>query len=159
SYAAMWGLPVAVTRIANVYGGGDLNWSRLIPGTARALMDGTPPVIRSYGSPERDCLCVDDAIDVYLTVAAPLFSAQRAGCAWNAGWGEPHPVREVVNRLVAASGVDAESEVRGEGVPRGEIDRQYLDASEIERELGWRPKVGLDEGLMRTWEWYRRRLA
>jgi len=159
SYAATWGLPVAVTRLANVYGGGDLNWSRVVPDTARALVAGRRPVIRSDGSPERDYLYVEDAVDVYLTVAASLDSEDLRGRAWNAGWGEPHSVREVVDRLIAASGADVEPEVCGDGVPHGEIDRQYLDSTAIEQELGWRPAVGLDEGLLKTWEWYRDRLS
>jgi CDP-glucose 4,6-dehydratase len=158
SYAATWGLPVAVTRLANVYGAGDLNWSRLVPDTARALAQGETPVIRSDGSPERDYIYVDDAVDAYLAVAASLDSADMRGRAWNAGWGEPHSVRDVVDRLIAAAGVDVEPEVRGEGVPHGEIDRQYLDSTAIDRELGWRPEVGLDQGLQAAWEWYRDRI-
>ena len=159
SYAATWGLPVAVTRLANVYGGGDLNWSRVVPDTARALASGKRPVIRSDGSPERDYLHVDDAVDAYLAVAGSLDSEELRGRAWNAGWGEPHSVRTVVDRLIAASGRDVEPDVRGTGVPHGEIDRQYLDSTSMAEELGWHPKVGLDDGLARTWEWYERRLS
>jgi len=159
SYAATWGLPVAVTRLANVYGGGDLNWSRLVPDTARALAKGERPVIRSDGSPERDYLYVDDAIDAYLAVASSLDSEDLRGRAWNAGWGEPHSVRTVVDRLIAVSGRDLVPDVQGTGLPHGEIDRQYLDSTAIDEELGWRPKVGLDEGLRRAWDWYERRLS
>jgi CDP-glucose 4,6-dehydratase len=158
SYAATWGLPVAVTRLANVYGGGDLNWSRVVPDTCRALAAGERPVIRSDGNPERDYLYVEDAVDAYLTVAASLDREELRGRAWNAGWGEPVAVRELVGRLIRASGRDVEPDVRGTGTPAAEIDRQYLDSRAIRDELGWAPRVPLDEGLERTWRWYERRL-
>jgi len=159
SYAYTYDLPVAVTRMANIYGGGDVNWSRIVPDTARALARGDRPVIRSDGTPERDYLYVDDAVDAYLTVAGSLERPELRGRAWNAGCGSPVPVREVVDRLVSVSGLDLEPDVQGAGTPHGEIDRQYLDSTVIEQELGWRPKVSLDEGLRATWEWYRDRLS
>ena len=89
SYAHTYDLPVAVTRLANVYGGGDLNWSRVVPDTARALVKGDRPVIRSDGTPERDYLYVEDAVEAYLAVAASVADERLRGRAWNAGWGEP----------------------------------------------------------------------
>lgn len=159
SYAATYDLPVAVTRLANVYGGGDLNWSRVVPDTARSLVSGDRPVIRSDGTPERDYLYVEDAVDAYLAIAASLERPELRGRAWNAGWGSPHSVLEVVQRLIEASGRELEPDIQGEGVPAGEIDRQYLDSTAIHEELGWRPTVELDDGLRRAWEWYERRLA
>ncbi|CAN5167269.1 GDP-mannose 4,6-dehydratase [soil metagenome] len=159
SYAYTYDLPVAVTRMANIYGGGDVNWSRIVPDTARALARGDRPVIRSDGTPERDYLYVDDAVDAYLTVAGSLERPELRGRAWNAGCGSPVPVRDLVDRLVSVSGLDLEPDVQGAGTPHGEIDRQYLDSTVIEQELGWRPKVSLDEGLRATWEWYRDRLS
>jgi CDP-glucose 4,6-dehydratase len=159
SFAVTYGMPVAVTRLANVYGGGDLNWSRIVPDTCRALIVGDAPVIRSDGTPERDYLYVEDAVDAYLTVAASLDREPLHGRAWNAGWGSPLAVREVVDRLVAVSGAGVEPEVRGTGTPHGEIDRQYLDSSAIADELGWRPSVGLDDGLRRAYDWYAGRLG
>lgn len=158
SYAHTYDMPVAVTRLANVYGGGDVNWSRLVPDTARALANGDRPVLRSDGSPERDYIYVEDAVDAYLTVAASLDREELRGRAWNAGWGSPHSVRAVVDRLIAVSGVDVEPDVQGEGTPHGEIDRQYLDSTAIREELGWRPSRDLDEGLAAAWAWYRERL-
>ena len=159
SYAVTYGLPIAVTRLANVYGGGDVNWSRLVPDTARALVAGTRPVLRSDGSPERDYLHVDDAVDAYLTVAASLEDESFTGRAWNAGWGEPVRVLEVVDRLIAASGRALTPDVQGEGTPSGEIDRQWLDSTSIREELGWSPKVALEDGLQRTFSWYERHLS
>jgi CDP-glucose 4,6-dehydratase len=157
SFAATYDLPVAVTRFANVYGGGDLNWSRIVPDTCRALAKGDAPVIRSDGTPERDYLYVEDAVDAYLAVADSLADERLRGRAWNAGWGSPLAVREIVDRLIAVSGADVTPDVRGAGTPHGEIDRQYLDSSAIEAELGWRPRVELDDGLRRTHDWYARR--
>jgi CDP-glucose 4,6-dehydratase len=159
SYAATYGMPVAVTRLANVYGPGDVNWARLVPDTARALVRGERPVVRSDGTPERDYLYVEDAADAYLAVAGSLADPARHGRAWNAGSGEPVPVLEVVRRLIAVSGRDVEPDVQGSGVPHGEIDRQYLDSTAIREELGWAPRWDLDRGLRAAWEWYRERLA
>jgi CDP-glucose 4,6-dehydratase len=159
SYAATFGLPVAVTRLANVYGPGDVNWARVVPDTARALLRGERPVIRSDGTPERDYLYVEDAVEAYLAVAASLDDPAHHGRAWNAGSGEPHSVLEIVTRLIEISGREVKPDVRGSGVPHGEIDRQYLDSTAIRDELGWAPKWDLDAGLRATWEWYERTLG
>jgi CDP-glucose 4,6-dehydratase len=159
SFAATYGLPVAVTRLANIYGGGDLNWSRIVPDTCRALIEGRAPVIRSDGTPERDYLYVEDAVDAYLTIARSLDDDSLHGRAWNAGWGSPIAVREVVDRLIAASGGAAEPDIQGTGTPHGEIDRQFLDSTAIRAELGWEPQVELGEGLARTYRWYAERLG
>jgi CDP-glucose 4,6-dehydratase len=158
SYADTYDLPVAVTRLANIYGPGDLNWSRLIPDAARALVRGERPVIRSDGTPERDYVYVEDAVDAYLAVAASLDRPELRGRAWNAGCAAAVSVREVVRKLIDVSGHDVEPEIRGEGTPRGEIDRQFLDSTPIREELGWRPGFDLDRGLPITWKWYERRL-
>jgi CDP-glucose 4,6-dehydratase len=159
SYAVTYDMPVAVTRLANVYGPGDVNWARLVPDTARALIRGGRPVIRSDGSPERDYIYVEDAADAYLAVAGSLADPANRGRAWNAGWGEPHSVLEVVDRLIAISGRDVEPDIRGAGVPHGEIDRQFLDSTAIREELGWAPKWDLDRGLRAAWDWYERTLV
>jgi CDP-glucose 4,6-dehydratase len=154
SYASTYGMRVAVTRLANVYGPGDLNWSRIVPDTAKALARGERPVIRSDGTPERDYLYVEDAVDAYLAVAASLDRPELSGRAWNAGWGTPVPVLDMVRALIAVSGVDVEPDIRGEGTPQGEISRQYLDSTAIREELGWAPKWELERGLGAAWEWY-----
>jgi CDP-glucose 4,6-dehydratase len=159
SYAASYGLPVAVTRLANVYGPGDLNWSRIVPDTARALARGERPVVRSDGTPERDYLYVEDAVEAYLAVAASLERSELAGRAWNAGRDEPVSVLELVRTLIEVSGRELEPDVRGRGTPEGEIDRQWLDSTAVRGELGWEPRVELRDGLRRTWEWYERHSA
>jgi CDP-glucose 4,6-dehydratase len=155
SYWHSYGLPVAVTRFANIYGGGDLNFSRLIPEAVSAALDGRPPVLRSDGSPERDFLYVEDAVSAYLAIADGLARDEVRGEAFNAGGGSPHPVREVVEIVARLAGTGVEPEIRGEGNPAGEIDRQWVDPTKIRGVLGWEPGVGLEEGLGRTIEWYR----
>ena len=159
SYAYTYELPVAVTRLANVYGGGDLNWSRIVPDSCRAIVKGERPVIRSDGTPERDYIHVDDAVEAYLAVADSLDRPEMRGRAWNAGAGAPLSVLEIVTRLIRASGRELEPDVQGSGAPHREIDRQFLDSSAIRGELGWVPRVDLDEGLARTYGWYARRLS
>lgn len=155
SYAHAYGVPVAVTRFANIYGGGDLNFSRLIPETAIAVLEGRAPQIRSDGSPERDFLHVDDAVSAYMAIAAALGERGAAGEAFNAGGERPHSVREVVDLIAALSGSEVEPEYLGDGNPDGEIDRQFVDSSKLRELTGWRPAVGLRDGLSHTLEWYR----
>ncbi len=155
SYANAYALPLAVTRFANVYGGGDLNFSRLIPEATIAVLDGRPPVIRSDGSPERDFLHVDDAVDAYLAIEAALGDEGARGEAFNAGGEHPHSVREVVDLIAGAAGTGTEPEYLGTGTPDGEIDRQFVDSSKLRELTGWAPRVALADGLGKTLEWYR----
>lgn len=155
SYAHAYDLPLAVTRFANIYGGGDLNFSRLIPETVVALLDGRAPAIRSDGSPERDFLHVDDAVSAYLAIAESLDEGRAGGEAFNAGGERPCSVREVVDLIAAAAGTGVEPEYLGTGTPDGEIDRQYVDSTKLRETTGWRPRVELAEGLAATLAWYR----
>jgi CDP-glucose 4,6-dehydratase len=159
SYWHTFGLPIAVTRFANLYGGGDLNRSRLIPEAICAALAGRAPVIRSDGSPERDFLYVEDAVEAYLALADALDDLDpirpARGEAFNAGGGAPHAVRDVVARICALAGTGIEPNVRGSGTPDGEIDRQYVDAAKLHALTGWAPRIDLDEGLRRTLDWYR----
>ena len=154
SYANAYGLPLAVTRFANIYGGGDLNFSRLIPEATIAVLDGRPPVIRSDGSPERDFLHVDDAVSAYLAIEAALGQDGAGGEAFNAGGERPHSVREVVDLIAAAGGTGIEPEYLGSGTPDGEIDRQYVDSAKLRELTDWSPQVELADGLRRTLKWY-----
>ena len=155
SYHPAYGLPVAVTRFANLYGGGDLNFSRLVPEAVAAALQGRRPVIRSDGTPERDFLYVQDAAAAYLAIAWALDGGGAAGEAFNAGAGEPRSVLDVVRLVCAAAGTAVEPDIRGQGVPAGEIDRQFVDPGKLRELTGWKPAVGLEEGLTRTIEWYR----
>ena len=146
SYWHTFGLPVAVTRLANVYGGADLNRARLIPEAVCAALAGEPPVVRSDGSPERDFLYVEDAVGAYLAVWDALGRGAGRGEAFNAGGGEPHRVLDVVELICRLAGASVVPEIRGEGVPHGEIDRQWLDSSRLARADGLAPGGGARGG-------------
>jgi CDP-glucose 4,6-dehydratase len=156
SYHPSYGLPVAVTRFANIYGGGDPNFSRLIPEAIAAVLDGRRPQIRSDGSPERDFLYVSDAVAAYLAVEHAVGAGgPGAGEAFNAGGERPYAVAEVLRAIVDASGTDLQAEFLGTGNPAGEIDRQYVDSTKLRELTGWAPEVDLRDGLIRTLDWYR----
>jgi CDP-glucose 4,6-dehydratase len=155
SYWHSFGLPVAVTRFANLYGGGDLNLSRLVPEAALAAIEGRRPVIRSDGTLQRDFLYVEDAVDAYLAICRLLDEGTGAGEAFNAGGDEPHSVLEVVDLMCRVAGTGVEPDVRGTGTPPGEITRQWVDSSKLRTASGWAPRISLEEGLRRTIEWYR----
>jgi CDP-glucose 4,6-dehydratase len=157
SYAHSYGVPLSVTRFANIYGGGDLNFSRLIPETVVAALDGRAPMIRSDGSPERDFLHVADAVSAYLAIADALGGEGVAGEAFNAGGERPHSVREVVDLIATTAGTGVEPEYLGTGTPDGEIDRQFVDSTKLRELTGWRPGVELAQGLRDTLDWYRAR--
>jgi CDP-glucose 4,6-dehydratase len=156
SYAHTFGLPVAVTRFGNVFGGGDFNFSRVIPGTIRALLAGERPVIRSDGRLERDFLYAQDAAAAYLAIAESLDRSELRGRAWNASIGRAVSVLELVGKLIEIAGSEIEPDVRGAGTPHGELTRQWLDASAIAGELGWTPAWDLQRGLEATYDWYER---
>ena len=159
SYWPGFGLPVGVTRLANVYGGGDLNGSRLVPETVQACLAGKTPRIRSDGSPQRDFLHVSDAAAAYLAIESAVREGPGRGEALNAGTGTPYSVRDVVGEIAseaARQGANpAEPEYLGEGVPEGEIDRQFVDASRLTELTGWRPRLNLAEGITEAVRWYR----
>jgi CDP-glucose 4,6-dehydratase len=158
SYWHTFELPVAVTRCANLYGGGDLNLSRLVPEAAVAAIEGRRPVIRSDGTLERDFLYVEDAVAAYLAVCELLDEGRAAGQAYNAGGQQPHTVLEVAELICRIAGTGVAPDVRGTGTPPGEITRQWLDSGKLQSQSGWAPRVSLEEGLRRTVEWYRRHL-
>jgi CDP-glucose 4,6-dehydratase len=155
SYWHTFGLPVAVTRFANLYGGADTNRSRLIPEAVCAALAGRPPVIRSDGSPERDFLHVDDAVRAHLAIWEALGGDRARGQALNAGSGTPRRVGEVVALICRLAGSSVAPDIRGDGTPAGEIGRQWVDATKLRELTGWEPTVTLEEGLERTIDWYR----
>jgi CDP-glucose 4,6-dehydratase len=155
SYAEAFDLPVAVTRFANVYGGGDINFTRLVPEAVSAALDGRSPVLRSDGSPQRDVLYVEDAVSAYRAIADALDRGEGAGMAFNAGGEHPYTVLEIVEAIARLAGTGVEPEIRGEGNPKGEIERQYVDSTRLRELTGWRPRFSLEDGLARTIEWYR----
>ena len=157
SYWPSWGLPVGVTRLANVYGGGDLNFSRLIPEVVTAYLAGRRPQIRSDGSPQRDFLHVSDAVAAYLAIEAALSSDKARGEALNAGTGQPRSVREVIDRIQVSTGSDQQPDYLLDRNPEGEIDRQYVDASRLTDLTGWQPQMSFKDGIDEAVAWYEER--
>lgn len=154
AYAVSYGLPVAITRCGNFYGGGDLNWNRIIPGTIRSVLRGQRPVIRSDGTFIRDYFYVEDGAQAYMVLAEALAGRPGlAGEAFNFSNELQVTVLELVRQVLREMGSELEPEVRNEA--SNEIKHQYLSAEKARRELGWSPAYGLDEGLRRTIEWYR----
>jgi CDP-glucose 4,6-dehydratase len=160
SYAVTYGLPVAITRMANIFGGGDFNLSRIVPGTIVSVLRGEDPVIRSDGTPIRDYMYVEDAVSAYLALGARLPDKAVAGEAFNFGTNDPIDVLTLTNRIIAAIGDDTvRPKIMSPTKIHGEIDRQFLDSSKAERELSWQAETSLDDGLLCTIEWYRANAA
>ncbi|MEP6691749.1 MAG: GDP-mannose 4,6-dehydratase [Gemmatimonadaceae bacterium] len=158
SYAVSYGLPVAITRCGNFYGGGDLNWNRLIPGTIRSVLREERPVIRSDGASIRDYLYVEDGADAYLHLARALReNPALAGEAFNFSTEQQLTVLDVTHRILAAMGSSFEPDVRNEA--RNEIRHQYLSAAKARARLGWTPRFTIDTGLGPTIAWYREYVA
>jgi CDP-glucose 4,6-dehydratase len=154
SYAETYELPVAITRCGNFFGGGDLNWNRLIPGTIRSVLRGKRPVIRSDGSWVRDYFYVEDGAEAYLLLARQLRDDPKlAGESFNFSSEEKLTVIEVVDRLLDVMGSDLRPDIQA--TARHEIPFQQLSAAKARRLLDWRPGITLEEGLRRTVDWYR----
>ena len=149
-------VPVVTTRFGNVYGGGDLNPSRLVPEAVAAVLADRRPVIRSDGSPRRNFLYVQDAADAYLALADALGDESVRGEAFNGGADRSCSVLDVVRLVCRVAGTDLEPDVRGRGTPSGEVGDEDIDSAKLRAATGWAPRVGLEEGLRRTVEWYRR---
>lgn len=153
TYARTYQLPIAISRCANIYGGGDLNFNRLIPETIRALASAKRPIIRSDGKFLRDFLYVEDAVQAYLVLGEAVLAGREHGEAFNFGADQPTSVLEVVRLLRDASEhPELEPDIRNEA--RGEIRDQYLSSAKAARVLGWKARVKLQQGLTDTTQWY-----
>ena len=158
SYHWTYGLPIGIARCGNVYGGGDLNWSRVVPGTIRSLLEGNRPVIRSDGSYVRDYIYVKDAVLAYMRLAETLLCGGAAGEAFNFGNESPVTVLELVQQIQDLMGCsNLEPEILA--TADGEIHSQYLSAAKAKRGLGWGPQYDSRTGLNETIQWYREFLA
>jgi CDP-glucose 4,6-dehydratase len=154
AYAISYGLPVAVTRCGNFYGGGDLNWNRIVPGTIRSILSGQAPIIRSDGSFVRDYLYVEDGAAAYMLLAEKLsVNPELRGNAFNFSNELQVTVLDLVRRIIRLMGSDLVPDVRNEA--QNEIRNQYLSAAKARGELGWQPLFSLEDGLQKTVDWYR----
>ena len=156
SYAHTYGLPVGVTRCGNLFGGGDLNFDRLVPGTIRSVLRGEPPVIRSNGRFVRDYFYVEDAAEAYMRLAERL-AGDRAlvGHAFNLGSDRPMTALAMVEAILGAMGSPLQPIILDEA--RHEIADQHLDCAKARSLLGWSGGTPLDEALGRTADWYEAR--
>jgi CDP-glucose 4,6-dehydratase len=158
AYFETYDLPVSVTRCGNLYGGGDLNWNRIIPGTIRSVYNGESPIIRSDGKYIRDYFFVRDAVEGYLLQAEKTAEEGVRGEAFNFSDERQVNVLELVKLILRLMGrEDIEPTVLDQ--VRGEIKHQYLDSAQARKILGWQPLFTLEDGLTETIEWYRRFLA
>lgn len=153
-YAQTYGLNVTVARCGNVYGGGDLNWSRIVPGTIRSALRGERPELRSDGSYVRDYVFVDDVVDAYVALAAAAELPDVRGEAFNVGPTRPVDVLTITTTLLQLLGRSDLTPVVL-GTATGEIREQCLDGSKVRRVLGWAPRWSLEDGLAKTITWYR----
>jgi CDP-glucose 4,6-dehydratase len=157
AYAKTYGLPVVIARCGNIYGGGDLNWSRIVPGTIRSLYRGEPPIIRSNGLFVRDYVYVKDIVTAYLLLGQELVPKALSGEAFNFSPESRVTVLEIVHAVAEAT----ESKL----VPvvldqvKAEIKDQFLSAEKAKTVLGWQPEYSLRAGLFETVNWYRTYLA
>ncbi len=158
TYAATFKQPVVITRCGNFFGGGDLNWNRVVPGTIRSVVRNKPPVIRSDGKFVRDYFYVEDAVEAYVEIAEHLARNQDLrGEAFNFSYEQPKSVLEIVELVLKLMRSDLKPEIRNQAA--GEIHSQYLSAQKARKILGWKPIFTLEEGLKRTIDWYRKSLA
>jgi len=153
AYYNTYGLPVVITRCGNIYGGGDLNFSRIIPGTIKSAVFDEAPVLRSDGTYLRDYIYVKDVVDAYMTLAENIEWKKVKGQAFNIGTETPISVLELVNKILTLCGKKyLKPVIKNEAVH--EIKRQYLSCEKIRNILGWKYKYDLDKGLRETIKWY-----
>lgn len=157
SYCHTYGVPVVIARCGNIYGGGDLNWSRIVPGTIRSLMRGERPALRSDGTFRRDYIYVKDVARAYMLLGEHAGDPAVRGEAFNFSDESPLSVLDIVNAIRRLMASDLEPDVRN--VAQGEIRDQYLCAAKARETLRWRATYDLDTGLRETIAWYRTLLA
>jgi CDP-glucose 4,6-dehydratase len=152
-YYGTYNLPVCVTRCGNFYGGGDLNFNRIVPGAIRSLLDNRAPVIRSDGTLVRDYIYIEDVVEAYLLLAQNMERPEIRGQAFNFSNETRLTVLELVNTIIKLMGAGIEAVIRSNAP--NEIRHQYLSAAKARELLGWRPHYTLEQGLEKTIAWYK----
>lgn len=153
SYARTFDMPIAITRCGNFFGGGDLNWNRIIPGTIRSILKGQAPIVRSDGTLIRDYIYVEDAVNAYMVLSQALsLTPDLKGEAFNFSNESQRNVRDLTQTILDILESDLKPVVQGNN--HGEIQAQYLDSNKANNLLEWKPRFGLDEGLKKTISWY-----
>lgn len=153
TYYETYKLPVCITRCGNLYGGGDLNFNRIIPQSIQSILNKEAPVIRSDGSFIRDYFYIEDAVDAYINLAEKVVDLKLGGQAFNFSNEIQLTVLELVNKILKIMGSDLKPIILNQG--SNEITHQYLSAKKARILLGWSPKYTIDEGLSKTIEWYK----
>lgn len=157
SYWHTYQLPLCISRCGNMYGGGDVNFSRIIPGTIRAILQGEQPVIRSDGTLTRDYLYIKDSVHAHLTLAERMHRKDILGHAFNFANSKRTPVYDVVRAIMHLMKAEGDPLILNEA--ENEISHQHLSIEKAERMLGWRPRYSLEEGLQEAIPWYERYIA
>jgi CDP-glucose 4,6-dehydratase len=158
TYARTYGLPVNIARCGNIYGGGDLNWNRIVPGTFRSLLLNQTPVLRSDGTFVRDYLHVDDIVNAYLLLCERTSENDLIGEAFNFSDESPLTVLDIFRAICDAAGQPG-IQPNVLNMASGEIQDQYLDASKAHQVLGWKAETTLQDGLAKSYKWYKELLA
>ncbi|MBG9822875.1 sugar dehydratase [Bacillus safensis] len=153
TYYNTYGLPVCITRCGNLYGGGDLNFNRIIPQTIQLVLEGKAPEIRSDGTFIRDYFYIEDAVKAYLLLAEKMEEKGLAGEAFNFSNEIQLTVLELVDKILKTMGSELKPRILNQGTH--EIKHQYLSAEKARKLLDWKPDYSIDEGLEKTIEWYR----
>ena len=156
SYAKAFNLQVCVTRFVNIYGPGDVNWDRIIPGTIKSLINNKKPILRSNGKFLRDYLFIDDVINGYIMLGKAMQNKKVKGIAINFGSGKPITVLNLVKKMLKINNNNSKFYIIKNKV-KNEIKDQYSGYQLAKETMNWKPKISLEEGLIKTFSWYKKK--
>ena len=157
SYAKAFNLQVCVTRFVNIYGPGDVNWDRIIPGTIKSLINNKKPILRSNGRFLRDYLFIDDVVNGYIMLGKAMQNKKVKGIAINFGSGKPITVLNLVKKMLKINNNNSKFYIIKNKV-KNEIKDQYSGYQLAKETIHWKPKISLEEGLVKTFSWYKKRI-
>ena len=157
SYAKAFNLQVCVTRFVNIYGPGDVNWDRIIPGTIKSLINNKKPILRSNGRFLRDYLFIDDVVNGYIMLGKAMQNKKVKGIAINFGSGKPITVLNLVKKMLKINNNNSKFYIIKNKV-KNEIKDQYSGYQLAKETIHWKPKISLEEGLIKTFSWYKKKI-